>query len=285
MEHGNQSRSDLIHMPAPTAWPMVLALGVSLLIAGMVTSVAVSLLGLVLMLFSAIGWFRSVLPVEAHEFVEAEAESSAIPSLRTSIERLPIGPMHRKVIPVETFQFTTGLRGGVAGGIAMIVPATAFSLLRYHSLWYATNLMAAGGFVGWANQSDAFLAQFHWQGLLAALGIHITSSLLVGLLYGAMLPMFPRWPILTAGFIAPLLWTGLLSSVLGIVSPILNARIDWYWFVPSQIAYGLVAGYVVNLHTKVRTPQFQALPFAVRAGIHGANPELTDDANDLENPK
>ena len=285
MEHGNQSRSDLIHMPAPTAWPMVLALGVSLLIAGMVTSVAVSLLGLVLMLFSAIGWFRSVLPVEAHEFVETEAESSAIPSLRTSIERLPIGPMNRKVIPVETFQFTTGLRGGVAGGIAMIVPATAFSLLRYHSLWYATNLMAAGGFVGWANQSDAFLAQFHWQGLLAALGIHITSSLLVGLLYGAMLPMFPRWPILTAGFIAPLLWTGLLSSVLGIVSPILNARIDWYWFVPSQIAYGLVAGYVVNLHTKVRTPQFQALPFAVRAGIHGANPELTDDANDLENPK
>jgi membrane-associated protease RseP (regulator of RpoE activity) len=285
MEHGNQSRSDLIHMPAPTAWPMVLALGVSLLIAGMVTSVAVSLLGLVLMLFSAIGWFRSVLPVEAHEFVEAEAEPTTIPSLRTSIERLPIGPMHRKVIPVETFQFTTGLRGGVAGGIAMIVPATAFSLLRYHSLWYATNLMAAGGFVSWANQSDAFLAQFHWQGLLAALGIHITSSLLVGLLYGAMLPMFPRWPILTAGFIAPLLWTGLLSSVLGIVSPILNARIDWYWFVPSQIAYGLVAGYVVNLHTKVRTPQFQALPFAVRAGIHGANPELRDDTNDLGNPK
>jgi hypothetical protein len=264
---------------------MVLALGVSLLIAGMVTSVAVSLLGLVLMLLSAIGWFRSVLPVEAHEFVEAEAEPAAIPSLRTSIERLPVGPMHRKVIPVETFQFTTGLRGGVAGGIAMIVPATAFSLLKYHSLWYATNLMAAGGFVSWANQSDAFLAQFHWQGLLAALGIHITSSLLVGLLYGAMLPMFPRWPILTAGFIAPLLWTGLLSSVLGIVSPILNARIDWYWFVPSQIAYGLVAGYVVNLHTKVRTSQFQALPFAVRAGIHGANPEFTDDTNDLGNPK
>src|ERR1035438_4515108 len=74
MEHGSESQHNRIHMPAPTAWPMVLALGVSLLIAGMVTSVAVSLLGLVLMLFSAIGWFRSVLPVEAHEFVEAEAD-------------------------------------------------------------------------------------------------------------------------------------------------------------------------------------------------------------------
>jgi hypothetical protein len=154
----------------------------------------------------------------------------------------------------------------------MIVPATIFSLLKYHSLWYAMNLMAAGGFVSWAQQSDQFLAQFHIEGFLAALAIHTVSSLLVGLLYGAMLPMFPRWPILTAGFIAPLLWTGLLSSVLGIVSPILNQRIDWWWFVPSQIAFGLVAGFVVNLHAKVRTSQFQALPFAVRAGIHANEP-------------
>jgi hypothetical protein len=285
MEHGSESKHDLIHMPTPTSWPMVLALGVTLLIAGMVTSVAVSFLGLTLMLFSSIGWFRAVLPVEAHEFIEAEAEPAAIHSMRTSIDSLPIGSMHRKVIPVEIFQFTTGLKGGVAGGVAMIVPATAYSLIKYHSLWYATNLMAAGGFVSWANQSNAFLAQFHWQGLLAALAIHTLSSLLVGLLYGAMLPMFPRWPILTAGFIAPLLWTGLLSSVLGIVSPILNARIDWYWFVPSQIAYGLVAGYVVNLHTKVRTAQFRALPFAVRAGIHSGVPEFPDETNDLGNQK
>jgi len=267
MEHGNK-----IHMPLPTAWPMVLALGVALLVTGMVTSPGVSLLGLLLMFFSAVGWFRNVLPVEAHEYVEAAPDPMQVPSFRSSIEYLPAGPMHRKMIPVETFQFTTGLRGGIAGGIAMIVPATIFSVLKYHSLWYAMNLMAAGGFVSWAGQSDAFLAQFHIEGFLAALAIHTVSSLLVGLLYGAMLPMFPRWPILTAGFIAPLLWTGLLSSVLGIVSPILNARIDWWWFVPSQIAFGLVAGFVVNLHTKVRTPQFQALPFSVRAGIHANEP-------------
>ena len=267
MEHGNK-----IHMPQPTAWPMALALGVALLVTGMVTSPGVSLLGLLLMLLSTIGWFRNVLPFEAHEYVEAQPDPMQAASFRSAIEYLPVSPMHRKMIPVETFQFATGLRGGIAGGIAMIVPATVFSLLKYHSLWYAMNLMAAGGFVSWAEQSDQFLAQFHMEGFLAALAIHTVSSLLVGLLYGAMLPMFPRWPILTAGFIAPLLWTGLLSSVLGIVSPILNQRIDWYWFIPSQIAFGLVAGYVVNLHTKVRTPQFQALPFSVRAGIHANEP-------------
>ena len=41
MEHGNR-----IHMPLPTAWPFVLALGVALLVTGMVTSAGVSLLGL-----------------------------------------------------------------------------------------------------------------------------------------------------------------------------------------------------------------------------------------------
>jgi hypothetical protein len=271
-----------IHMPSPTAWPFVLALGITLAVAGMLTNVAVSLLGLVLSLTAVVGWFREVLPEEAHEMVEAREEPLEIASARTSIERLPAGPLHRKMIPVETFQFTTGLKGGIAGGIAMIVPATIYSVVKYHGLWYATNLMAAGGFISWANQSNQFLAEFHIQGLLAALAIHLVASLLVGLLYGAMLPMFPRWPILTAGFLAPLLWTGLLSSVLQIVSPILNERIDWYWFVPSQIAFGLVAGYVVNLQAKVRTPQFQALPFAVRAGLHGGMGERPEDGEERD---
>lgn len=276
MEHENQHGHGGIHMPLPTAWPMVLSLGITLIIAGMVTSGVLSLLGLLLSLISIVGWFRNVLPVEAAEILDVPEEDIQIASARSAIERLPVGPMHRKVIPVETFQFSTGIKGGIAGGIAMIVPATIFSLLKYHSIWYAMNLMAAGGFISWAGQSDQFLAQFHIEGLLAALAIHTITSLLVGSLYGAMLPMFPRWPILTAGFLAPLLWTGLLASVLNVVSPILNQRIDWYWFVPSQIAFGLVAGFVVNLQAKVRTPQFQALPFAVRAGFH-ANLGEDDD--------
>lgn len=270
MEHKTETEHNAVHMPAPTVWPMVLALGLTLIITGMVTSAAVSALGLLLSLAATIGWFREVLSVEAHQMVPAVDEEIEISSARKSIERLPIDPMHRKMVPVETFRITTGIKGGIAGGIAMIVPATLFSLLKYHSLWYATNLMAAGGFVSWAGQSDEFLAQFHLQGLLAALAIHLTASLLVGLLYGAMLPMFPRWPILTAGFLAPLLWTGLLYSTLEFISPVLNERISWFWFIPSQIAFGLVAGFVVNLQARVRTPQFQALPFALRAGLHGA---------------
>ena len=119
--------------------------------------------------------------------------------------------------------------------------------------------------------------------LLAAMAIHGLTSLLVGLLYGAMLPMYPRHPILTAGLVVPLLFTGIPHSGLAIVSPILNDRIRWWWFFFSLIAFGLVCGYVVNRHAKVRTAQFRALPFAIRAGIHGdviARPdESVDDTH------
>ena len=259
-------------LPVPTPWPMVLALGISLMITGMVTHWAISVLGVLLCMRSAVGWFFEVLPDEHHASVHVEAAEIAISTTRKRHEQIAIDPRHRKLLPVETFSITSGIKGGIAGGVAMIVPATAFSLLKYHSLWYAGNLLAAGGFVSWARESNAFLAEFHLRGLLAAFGIHALTSVLVGLLYGAMLPMFPRKPILTAGFIAPFLWTGILYSALGVISPILNARIDWLWFVISQIAFGLVCGYVVNLQVKVRTPQFRALPFAIRAGLHSDQP-------------
>jgi hypothetical protein len=261
-EHG-------IQLPSPTAWPMVLALGISLLLTGMVTSGIVSILGGALTLIATVGWFRQVLPHEAHEAVEVSAEKVHLFSSRTLAERIPTNSTSRKMLPVETFRITTGIKGGIAGGIAMAVPAVLYSVIRYHSIWYATNLLAAGGFLSWAGASNAFLSEFHLRGLLAAIVIHGLTSLLVGLLYGAMLPMFPKYPIVTAGVMVPLLFSGILYSAIGIISPILNHRIDWYWFVPSQLAFGLVCGFVVNLQAKVRTPQFRALPFAVRAGLHG----------------
>jgi hypothetical protein len=267
---------DEVLLPVPTAWPMVLALGVSLAVAGMVTHWAVSALGVVLILRSAVGWFREVLPYEHHFAVPVVVEVIPVTSTRATRAKLPVDAKHRKLLPIETFSIWAGVQGGMIGGAAMIVPATAFSLIRYHSLWYAANLLAAGGFVSWAGASTQFLSQFHLLGLLAALGIHALTSVLVGLLYGAMLPMFPRWPIITAGFIAPFLWTGILHSALGVISPILNERIDWPWFVVSQIAFGLVCGFVVNLQVKVRTPQFRSLPFSIRAGLHADQPIVED---------
>jgi hypothetical protein len=61
------------------------------------------------------------------------------------------------------------------------------------------------------------------------------------------------------------LWSGLLHSILDAVNPVLNQRIDWRWFILSQVGFGLVAGIVVAKQARVRT--WQHLPLAARVGI------------------
>lgn len=275
-EHG-QDHKGVVNLPTPTSWPIVLSLGITLLLSGLVTNWVISLLGGVLMLMSTVGWFRQVLPHEAHVGVPVTTRIETITSRRINVIRIPLSEDHRQVLPYETYTILAGVKGGIAGGIAMVVPATLYGLIRYHSIWYSMNLLAAGGFVSWANASNAFLSAFHPEGLFAALIIHIVTSLLIGLLYGAMLPMFPWKPIFTAGFVAPFLWTGILYSALGVISPILDQRIDWLWFVVSQITFGLVCGFVVNLQVRVRTEQFRSLPFTLRAGLEGAHKKEGED--------
>ena len=62
-----KAHEEKLHLPAPTVWPMVLALGITLCIAGLVTSLTVSVLGLILTAMGMVGWFRNVLPHERHE--------------------------------------------------------------------------------------------------------------------------------------------------------------------------------------------------------------------------
>ena len=54
-------------MPAPTAWPFAMALGSALTFTGLLTDVSVSVLGGILTICGAVGWFRQVLPHEHHE--------------------------------------------------------------------------------------------------------------------------------------------------------------------------------------------------------------------------
>jgi hypothetical protein len=80
-----------------------------------------------------------------------------------------------------------------------------------------------------------------------------------------MLPMLPRRPIVLGGLVAPIFWSALVHSILGVVNPVMNQRIDWPWFVLSQIGFGIVAGVVVSRQERVRT--LQLVPLAARAGL------------------
>jgi len=254
-----------IEIPAPTAWPFVLAFGFALLFAGLVTSAAVSVLGAVLALAGCTGWFREVFPHEHEEVVPVLPEEIRITTERRMVERLPIPAYQRAWLPVHTYPVSAGVKGGLAGAVAMAILACAYGVLKAGSIWYPINLLAAAVYAESLKLGPAQLYSFHADTFAIALVLHGLVSTLVGLLYGAMLPMFARRPIVLGGLIAPVLWSGLIYTILGLVNPLLASHIDWPWFMASQVAFGIVAGIVVTKQSRMLTRE--NLPFAMRAGI------------------
>jgi len=259
-------RPRTIKVPAPTVWPFFLAFGATLLFAGLVTSMSVSVLGAVLALAGCVGWFREVLPQEHEEVVPLLPEDIRLTTDRQVVERIPVLPDQlRAWLPVRTYPISSGVKGGLAGSIAMAVLACAYGVLKAGSIWYPINLLAAVAYRESLQLGPAQLNSFHADAFAIAFGLHALVSIFVGLLYGAMLPMFPRRPIVLGGLIAPVLWSGLLYTILGLLNPLLASHIDWFWFVASQVAFGIVAGFVVVGQESI--PTRENVSFILRAGI------------------
>src|SRR6202043_1857619 len=209
-------------------------------------------------------------------------EEYRVATKRRVVERVPIAPELLRVwLPLKTYPISAGVKGGIAGAVAMAVLACAYGVLKAGSIWYPINLLAATVYGQSLKLGPAQLNSFHSDSFAIAVVLHVLVSTLVGLLYGAMLPMFARRPILLGGLIAPALWSGLLYSILGILNPLLESHIDWFWFIASQIAFGLIAG--IGVLPQARVPTRENLPFVLRAGIEAAG-TITPRGNGEKRP-
>ena len=259
-----------IEMPAPTYWPLVLAFGITLLYAGLVTQVVVSVVGLLLMLRAAVGWFYEIFPAGKHEVVLVLAESQRAQPIKVSsrsVTRLEAGvASHRVRIPAEFHPYSAGIRGGLVGGVAMAVVACTYGFIAHRSIWYPINLLAAAAMPSMARADLAQFKTFNGTAFIIASLSHAAISSLVGLLFALLLPMLPsRRAAFWGSFFTPILWSALVWATLGLVNPALNARINWVWFIVSQIAFGMVTGYLVHHSKMVET--MQTWPLAARAGL------------------
>jgi hypothetical protein len=278
LQSGHERRA-AVTLPASTPWPIVLAFGSTLMMAGLITSLSVMILGVILTVVACVGWFFDVFPHEKHEEVPVDEQPVTIAVSSSGVDRLEIAPeLPRALLPLETYPVSAGIKGGLAGSVAMAVLACLYGILKQHSIWYPINLLAATLYFKPTDLSVEMLRAFHLNAFLLAVLIHIFTSILVGLLYGAMLPMIPRHPIFLGGVVAPILWSGLLRSILDLINPILRQRVDWSWFIASQFAFGIVAGLVVVRQQRVPVKQF--IPFAVRAGIETPGAMGREDSED-----
>lgn len=280
-EAGERTGESHILMPAPTFWPMVFAFGIALIMAGLVTHFVVGIVGLAIALRGGVGWWHDVIPHEAHEEMPIDLALRPAPILveTRSVVRLRTGEgRHRVRIPERVHPYSAGIWGGLAGGTVMAALACLYGLIAQGSIWYPINILSGVVIPGMGQASTEQLRAFNGLAFAAAFVGHGTISILVGLVYAVILPMFPKYAPFWAGILMPLFWSGLVATVLNLINPLMNQRISWPWFVLCQLGFGLVGGFVIAKSTSIRTMQSWSL--AERAFVEA--PGLTSHGEEHE---
>jgi hypothetical protein len=154
-------------------------------------------------------------------------------------------------LPEAVHPVSAGLNGGLVGGLVMPLPALLWGLLSGHGPWYPVNLLAGMALPLPADMSPEQLEQsltaFHGSLLLVALVIHVAMSVVIGVIYGVLLPTLPEVPrpIAWGGLFMPILWTGASYVAMQVVNPALPGRVHWPWFIVSQLVFGITMPAVV----------------------------------------
>ncbi len=239
-EHG-------IEMPLPTAYPFVLSVGVTMFGFGLATSLAISAVGLVIFVLGIIGWVGEMLPGRGHGHEEPAPEAlRAKPVVGQTglVEQLQPGMAgYRFRLPEKVHPISAGVWGGIVGGLVMPIPALLYGVISGKGFWFPVNLLAGMVMPGLEDRTKEQLGQFDLGLFIVAVAIHITMAVVLGLMYGVLLPTLPEIsrPVAWGGLLMPLLWTAVTYSAMRIVDPDLNARVSWPWFIFSQFIFGMVA--------------------------------------------
>lgn len=261
-ETGSVSEQDFVEMPRPTAAPLVLTVGLVLLAVGAVLGLAFVAVGALIAVTGLTVWIGELLPGRGHCREPLAPEASRAREIIAELGRVeqmrPGLPGYRVRLPEAVHPLSAGVKGGIAGGLLMPLPALLYGLLSRHGIWYPVNLLAGMAVPGVGAMSEKQLEQFSMPLLAAGIVIHATIAVVFGLLYGVLLPMLPSFRRLKVpaalawgGFVLPLLWTAVSFGLMGVANPILQARVDWPWFILSQFVFGAVAAYVVDRSEKI----------------------------------
>jgi hypothetical protein len=258
-----------VELPARTAWPLVLALGIALLSAGVATNLALSAVGAVLSVVGLGGWIWQMLPGRGHvhePLVEPARRPRPVAAKAGTVDQLRPGVAgYRFRLPEKVHPISAGVKGGIVGGLVMPIPAFVYGHVSGHGYWFPINLLAGMVVPGISGATVTELEQFHLGALILAIIIHATFSVSFGLFFGVVsptLPPFPGGPVVAGGIVMPLVWSGLCHGFMGIVNPLLEKHVDWPWFVASQVVYGLAMSIVVVSSQKVLVPPAGSAPGA-----------------------
>ena len=271
--HAAPAGSDSVPLPGPTAAPLVLSLGLAVLAAGVVTSLALLVVGGLILAVGLGLWIAELLPGRGHihePLVEPARRPRPVRPLPGTVSHLETGmPGYRMRLPAQVHPISAGLKGGIIGGLVMPLPALAYGLLSGHGIWYPVNLLAGMGLPGVGRMSVAELEQFRPSLVVVAIVIHAFNSVVFGLIYGVLLPTLPRIhrPLAWGGLLMPVLWSGVTYGSLRLVDPLLDRGVAWPWFIASQFLFGIVTALVFQRLNGLVQPLLAGLLGGIIGGL------------------
>lgn len=259
--------SRTVEMPQSTAAPIVLALGIALLAGGIPFGLGFLVVGAIV-LFAGLGmWISQLLPGQGHQHESlAEPTSSAEP-VPGKVPPLQEGmPGYRLLLPQAYHPVSSGVKGGIVGGIVMPIPAIIWGLMTGYGVWYPINLVAGMVLPGVGKMTDAALMQFQLPLFLIAVVIHAIMSATIGLIYGVLLPTLPGVPqtIAWGGLLAPLLWAGITYAMVNTINPLLEEQVSWPWFISAQFIFGAIVTGLIR-----RSGRYSSLSAGLCGGLAG----------------
>lgn len=264
--HEPHPDGESVVMPKRTAAPLVLSTGLAVAALGVAFGLTFIIVGAVLFAIGLRMWVVELQPGEGHlhePLVAASARPAQVrPRTGQVAELHPGAPGYRFRLPEKVHPLSAGVKGGAVGGLLMPIPALLYGLLSGHGIWYPINLLAATVRPGLDALSVQQLETFRLDLLIISSAIHVIMSLVIGLIYGVLMPTLPSIPkpLAWGGMLMPILWTVVMYLTLGAVNPLLNLGVDWLWLIFSQFVFGIAAAIFVQRKIHLRP---------VIAGIQG----------------
>lgn len=255
MSEQHESEQAPIEIPCPCAGPLIAAFGLTLLFAGIVTTWSVALVGLCFGFAGAVHWWREVIPDPREYEPIIDQHPDPIEPRAGDVARLMQVPAHRARLPLEIHPYSAGLMGGLIGGVVMAAVALIGGLITHNSLWFPVNVLSGTILPSMGDLTTAQLTAFDGGALAIGIGIHIVMSLFIGLVYGVIMPLLPKWPMFWAALFIPAIWCGLTWASVSVVNPALATNIDWGWFIASQVAFGVACSWWIMRSEKIATMQ------------------------------
>lgn len=234
---------------------MLCAFGITLLFAGIVTTWSVAVVGAIFGLAGATHWWREVHPDSKEYAPTINVHPDPVTPRIGIVARLMQERRHRARLPLTIHPYSAGLIGGLIGGVVMAVVAALGGWFTDDSPWIAVNVLSGAALPSIGDMDRTQLLAFNGMAVAVGTGIHVVMSVFIGLVYGVMMPLIPRWPLFWAAIIMPVIWCGLTMASISVVNPALEHHIDWIWFIGAQVTFGLTCGWWILRTEKIDTMQ------------------------------